>query len=59
MDHPEHAEEAFPPSDRDWDGARSVLVQRTRMAAYAREFATMQLEQTRRLRRVVDGEADR
>jgi hypothetical protein len=49
----------FPPSAPEWAIIRSLLIQRIRVSVYAREFAEVQLEETRIMKNAVDAELGR
>lgn len=50
---------SLPPDAPEWNTVRAILLQRMRVAAYAREFAQQQLEDTRDLQRLVETELNR
>lgn len=50
---------SLPPTAPEWAVLRSVLIERLRTAAYAREFAEVQLEETRAMVDAVDAELNR
>ncbi len=50
---------SLPPDAPVWNTVRAILLQRMRVAAYAREFAQQQLEDTRDLQRLVETELNR